>query len=82
MDAVWIQSLHNLHCPRCDTRLVQQAGRFTVPERETPVYVGEVGTLACPAGHPLPERTLLYAYRARSGHATHAPASEVVPPAR
>lgn len=81
MDAIWVQSLHNLHCPRCDTRLVQQAGRFFVEERPQPVYVGEVGTLACPGGHALPEREVLYAYRAERGHPPTAPVAEVFPPA-
>jgi hypothetical protein len=80
MDAIWIQSLHNLHCPRCDSRLVQRAGRFFVPERAAHYYVGEVGTLACPGGHPLPEREVLYAYRSERGHAVSAPVAEAGPP--
>ncbi len=82
MDELWTQSLHNLHCPHCDERLVQQAARVALPGRQVHVYVGEVGTLACPAGHPLPDRETLYAYRARAGHAPQAPVSEVRPPRR
>ncbi|HEX2072372.1 MAG TPA: hypothetical protein VHF92_01195 [Geodermatophilus sp.] len=36
MSSVWIRSLHNLHRPSCDTRLVEQAGRFHVRERRRP----------------------------------------------
>ena len=81
MAEIWVQSLHNLHCPRCDRRLVQQAGRFFVPERRRHVVVGEVGTLACPAGHRLPDREELYAYRAQAGHAPSAPVRPARPPA-
>ena len=80
MDAIWIQSLHNLHCPRCDNRLVQQAGRFFVEEKAALMYVGEVGTLTCPDGHRLPDRQTLYDYRSEQGHAPSAPVTEVVPP--
>jgi len=80
MEAIWVQSLHNLHCPRCDRRLVQQANRFFVPERAAHYYVGEVGTLVCPGRHPLPSREALYDYRAARGHPLHAPVSEVAPP--
>lgn len=82
MEGVWIESLHNLHCPRCDERLVQQAARVPLPGRKVHVYVGEVGTLACPAGHWLPEREALYAYRARAGHAPRAAVTEVRAPHR
>ncbi|MGY1602311.1 hypothetical protein [Geodermatophilus sp. SYSU D00815] len=82
MDAVWVQSLHNLHCPRCDHRLVQRAGRHLHGVLGVPVYVGHVGTLVCPRGHALPDRERLYAYRAERGHAPSAPVSEVGPPAR
>jgi hypothetical protein len=82
MDAIWIQSLHNLHCPHCDNRLVQLAQRHFHSLLGSPVYVGEVGTLSCPGGHPLPDRRELYDYRTRQGHATAASVSEVVPPAR
>jgi hypothetical protein len=77
MTAIWVQSLHNLHCPSCDRRLVQRAGRHFVPERGAHYYVGEVGTLVCPDGHPLPDRETLYAYREARGHASSAPVAEV-----
>jgi hypothetical protein len=80
MEAIWVQSLHNLHCPRCDRRLMQQASRFFVPERAVHYYVGEVGTLVCPDGHRLPEREALYEYRAARGYASCAPVSEVTRP--
>jgi hypothetical protein len=76
---VWIQSVHNLHCPSCDTRLVQR-GRCAVPEQGAARYVGEVGTLACPSGHVLPDRPVLYAYRDRRGLAGSAPVREVPGP--
>jgi len=82
MEAIWVQSLHNLHCPHCDARLVQMARRCFVPERAVHHYVGEVGTLLCPGGHRLPDREVLYAYRSERGHAVRAPVSEVVPPRR
>ncbi len=81
MVSVWIQSLHNLHCPTCGARLVEQAGRYEVPERSRPVYVGEVGTLCCTAGHPVPPREELYDHRERRGLPRSAPVREVVPPA-
>ena len=80
MGAVLIQSLHNLHCPRCDSRLVQRAGRRFHSELQTRVYVGEVGTLACPEGHTLPDRQELYDYRERQGYPAIAPVSEIGPP--
>jgi hypothetical protein len=82
MDATWIHSLHNLHCPKCDSRLVQLAGRHFHSQLGSPVYVGQVGTLSCPQGHPLPDRRELYEYRARHGYAVAASVSEVVPPVR
>lgn len=82
MDAIWIQSLHNLHCPSCDSRLVQLARRHFHSQLGSPVYVGEVGTLICPHRHPLPDREELYDYRARQGYATAAAVCEVVPPTR
>ena len=63
LDVVWIQSLHHLHCPTCDRRLVQRAQRCLVPEEGAVRYVGEVGTLTCEEGHALPGRSALYAYR-------------------
>ena len=81
MEAIWVQSVHNLHCPSCDSRLVQRAERRFHAERQIPVYVGEVGTLSCPDGHPLPDRQELYDYRAQQGHAPAAPVSAVVPAA-
>jgi hypothetical protein len=80
MDAIWIECLHNLHCPRCERRLVQRAGRHFHSRLQQPVYVGKANSLACPLGHRLPERQELYAYRAARGHAVTAPVSEVVPP--
>lgn len=80
MVSVWIQSLHNLHCPECDTRLIERAGRFEVPGRPRPVLVGEVGTLCCRGGHPLPSRQQLYAHREARGHARTATVKEVAPP--
>lgn len=82
MNVVWIESLHNLHCPACDGRLVQQGRRCSVPDRGGPRYVGEVGTLACRQGHCLPDRAALYEYRARRGHAASATVREVPPPHR
>ncbi len=76
----WIQSLHNLHCPTCDDRLVEQAGRFEVHERRQPVYVGHVETLTCREGHPLPDRAVLYRYREQRGLPPAAPVQEVPPP--
>jgi hypothetical protein len=82
MVTVWIQSVHNLHCPRCHSRLVERAGRCAVVHRPGPVYVGEVGTLRCPAGHPLPPRDELYDYRERRGLPWVVPVAEVPPPAQ
>jgi len=80
--SVWILSPHNLHCPECDTRLVEQAGRFEVPGRPAPVHVGEVGTLTCRAGHALPSRQALYAHREARGRPRTATVREVPPPDR
>lgn len=81
MVSVWIESVHNLHCPFCDTPLVEQAGRFALPERPAPVYVGHVETLTCREGHPLPDRETLYAYRDERGlPPAPSPVREVQPP--
>jgi hypothetical protein len=82
MHEIWVQTPHNLHCPRCDRRLVQQAGVHFHSRLQSHVYVGEVGTLACPGGHRLPERPELYAHRERRGYAPVAPVSQVPPPRR
>ncbi|UOX99734.1 hypothetical protein [Blastococcus sp. PRF04-17] len=79
MEAVWIESLHNLHCPHCDSRLLQRAGRHFHSALGAQVYVGDVDSLACPDGHRLPGRDQLYDYRAQQGHAAVAPVSEVGP---
>jgi hypothetical protein len=80
VSSVWIQSVHNLHCPTCDSRLVEQAGRYRVSDRPAPVYVGEVETLTCPDGHVLPDREALYDYRDRRGIPAQASVTEVAPP--
>lgn len=80
MNVVWIESLHNLHCPSCGRRLVQRGRRCHVAHRPGPHYVGDVGTLTCAQGHPLPDRVALYDYRARHGHAASAAVREVPPP--
>jgi hypothetical protein len=77
MDAVWIQSLHNLHCPNCDSRLIERAHRHFHSALGTDVYVGDVHTLSCPDGHLLPDRQQLYDYRAEQGHAPVAPVAEL-----
>jgi hypothetical protein len=59
---------------------VQQAGRYDLPHRPAPVYVGEVETLTCRAGHALPDRRALYAYRERRGLPRQTPVREVAPP--
>lgn len=81
MSSVWAQSLHDLHCPRCDTPLVEEAGRFRVLGRPEPVHVGNVGTLRCRGGHALLARSRLYAYREEQGHPATAPVPEVAFPA-
>ncbi|MFQ1002727.1 hypothetical protein [Modestobacter sp. SSW1-42] len=80
MASVWILSPHNLYCPGCETRLIERAGRFAVPGRPRPVHVGEVGTLRCRAGHPLPSREELYAHRDEQGRPRTAAVWEVAPP--
>jgi len=30
---VWVQPVHDLHCPSCDDRLMEQVGRFALPHR-------------------------------------------------
>ena len=80
MDEVWIQSLHNLHCPSCDRRLVQRGRLHFHSQLRSPVYVGDVGTLLCPQRHRLPDRRDLYDYRAQRGYAPAAPVSEIAPP--
>ncbi|MGY5883517.1 hypothetical protein [Modestobacter lacusdianchii] len=80
MVSVWILSVHNLHCPECDSRLIERAGRCVVPGRRSPVHVGEVGTLRCPVGHPLPPREQLYAHREAQGRPRTAEVWEVAPP--
>lgn len=82
MDDVWIESPHNLHCPRCDRRLMQQAGIHFHSTLQSPVYVGEVSTLTCPGGHRLPDRQELYSLRERRGYAPVASVSQVPPPLR
>jgi len=78
--SVWIESVHNLHCPRCDTRLLQRGGRFLVPERGAFMYVGEVGTLERRNGHPLPDGSVLYGYRDQRGYPRGAQVREVPDP--
>ncbi|MGY1738272.1 hypothetical protein [Geodermatophilus sp. SYSU D00684] len=80
MDATRVQSLRNLHRPQCGDRLVQRAGRHFHTALRAPVYVGEVDTLTCPTGHPLPDRQELYDHRDRLGFPAGAPVAEVVPP--
>jgi hypothetical protein len=82
MHAIWVQTPHNLHCPRCDRRLVQQAGVQFRSRLQSPVSVGEMSTLACPGGHQLPEHQELYAHRERRGYAPVASVSQVPPPRR
>jgi hypothetical protein len=80
MASVWIRSVHNLHCPTCDARLVERGERFVVRERRTVMYVGDVGTQVCRNGHALPDRESLYSYRDAKGHPRSAPVSEVSAP--
>jgi hypothetical protein len=80
VSSIWVSSVHNLHCPTCDNRLVELAGRFAVREHPAPVYVGHVETLTCRDGHPLPDRESLYAYRDEQGLPPKAPIQEVAPP--
>lgn len=83
-----IESVHNLHCPTCDARLLEEAGRFQVlgEVRGEPGPVKYVvdGNRApvCPADHPLPDVAALYAYRDSKGYPPEAPAREVPWPYR
>lgn len=77
---VWIESLHNLHCPTCDSRLIEPAGRHDVLGRADPVYLVDGHSAVCPNGHTLPEPDELYAYRDRAGHPMEISAREVPPP--
>ena len=81
MPMVWITSLHNLHCPSCDARLIEQAGRFEPMGRPDPIYQADPRTLTCPNGHRLPEdQDELYTYRDEKGHPPEEPPTEVAPP--
>lgn len=81
MGTTWIENRHNLHCPTCDARLIERAGRHDVMQRPDPVYVSDPTTLTCPAGHRLPEnQDELYEYRDSHGHQQEAPIREVPPP--
>jgi hypothetical protein len=78
--------MHNLHCPTCNLRLIERAGRFEVlgevlgtPKARK--YVGS-GEYVCPAGHQLPEADALYAYRDRQGHPPESSFNEVPWPHR
>ncbi|MGY1638202.1 hypothetical protein ACI78V_16275 [Geodermatophilus sp. SYSU D00742] len=82
MQKVWVESSRNLRCPRCDRRLVQQAGVHFHSRLRSPVYVGDVSTLTCPGGHRLPDRLELYSHRERRGYTPAAPVSQVPPPVR
>ncbi|MGY1813410.1 hypothetical protein [Blastococcus sp. SYSU D00820] len=79
MHAIWVQAPHNLHCPRCDRRLVQQADVHG-HGREEFVDVDDASTLTCPGGHRLPTPQELYDHRERRGYAPVAPVSQVPPP--
>lgn len=83
---VWIESMDNLHCPTCDTRLVETAGRFEVPSAVLGTagatkYVGR-GAVTCPAGHQLPNAEKLVRYRDQQGHPADAPFNEIAWPWR
>jgi hypothetical protein len=79
---VWIESMHNLHCPTCDDRLIERAGRFDVLGKSTPTYVGDGNRPpVCPNGHAQPPVEQLYVYRDEKGYPPEAPFSEVPPPA-
>ena len=80
MLSLWIESLHNLHCPSCDRRLIERATLHLPDGQRDPVVVGEVGTLQCPTGDPLPDRAFLYALRAVTGRPAVAAVREVPPP--
>ncbi len=78
---VWIESLHNLQCPTCDARLVEQAGRVHPIRQLDRIYHSDPRTLTCPAGHQLPvDHHALYAYRNEHGHPQDAPIREVPRP--
>lgn len=81
---VLIESPENLHCPTCDARLRQRAGRYEVYG----AVLGMPGSMVhkptaepafCPKRHPLPNDKALRRYRHRRGYPTKAPCSEVVP---
>lgn len=81
MPAVWIESLDNLHCPTCDERLIQYAGRFQPLEKAEPTYVADGGKPpVCPQGHRQPDWDALYAYRDERGHPEQVPVREVPSP--
>lgn len=83
MAKVWIEDMSNLHCPTCDERLVAPAGRFDPMGKPDPTYVQDGGTLACTAGHPLPDQQALRSYADQHGHVpppAGAPIREVPPP--
>lgn len=77
MASVWIESMHNLHCPTCDGRLIERAGRHDVMQRPDPVYIADAASGRCPEGHPLPHSDALYAYRDAQGHPAEAPFKEL-----
>lgn len=81
-----VESTENLHCPTCDARLIQTAGRYEVygAVLGTPGSVQVVPTGEpphCPQRHPLPDEKALRRYRRRAGHPKTAPVSVVPPPA-
>ncbi|WP_143087050.1 hypothetical protein [Geodermatophilus ruber] len=79
--AVWIESLHNLHCPTCESRLVEHAGRFDVIGRPDPGYTADPRTLMCPSGHVLPDdQHALYEHRDNRGYPQEATTREVRAP--
>jgi hypothetical protein len=86
MAPVWIESAHNLHCPTCDARLVEQAARIDVLNEVRggpthPKYQVDGDSLTCPSGHQLPSVDDLYAYRDEQGHdASDGPVVEVRAP--
>ncbi len=80
---VWIENLHNAHCPTCDTRLIARAGCFRPVGRDTPTYVQDGRSLTCRAGHALPQERDLKAYNNEHGHMpppADATVREVEPP--
>jgi hypothetical protein len=81
---VLIESPDNLHCPTCDARLVQPAGRYEVYG----AVLGMPGSVElkptgeppyCPERHHLPDEKALRRYRRRHGYPKWAPVS-VAPP--